>query len=445
MAPRATPAKATAGNAPPDKTPERDAIREEDVREALAKAAGIEPSDMAALAGLVANSRLMVIPANIDPDKIRVLDLASQAAVPPPVQVAIARVMAELPGIGKDDRSPEGYMFRGIEAIVGRLQDVCARHGVVYWSIEEIVEQLDNEAINMNPGWMEVRLRLTWYVQGPAGDFLRGPDGELPVTYGQGRDKSDKQIAKARTQARKGFLNTLFNIGDKREETESQEPPGEDQYQQHSTGGRQRGQRGQQQRTSDEPPAAAPQEWIDQDTWDRLNGLIKSLAPERQAWIREQWMAEDPMGEEDTLLPVVDGKPSMRHLKVNMVRQVESLVSQARQKTFPATEAPTPAPDALPAEDGRPAVLERMFPEAPPGSWNDVIDAVRALTTEALSDALTGEDLEVTDDPARNVATLVNHLGNLAGLDLATIEADAAARIAAQQTNEPAQEQPPAQ
>ena len=33
------------------------------------------------------------------------------------VQQAIASVMAELPNIGKGDRSPEGYAYRGIEAM----------------------------------------------------------------------------------------------------------------------------------------------------------------------------------------------------------------------------------------------------------------------------------------------------------------------------------------
>lgn len=47
------------------------------------------------------------------------------------VQAALSRVIEELPAIGKGDKSPQGYSFRGIEAITKHLQPLLAKHGVV--------------------------------------------------------------------------------------------------------------------------------------------------------------------------------------------------------------------------------------------------------------------------------------------------------------------------
>ena len=46
----------------------------------------------------------------------------------PTVQVALSAVIAELPAIGKGDKSPQGYSFRGIEAITKQLQPLLAKH-----------------------------------------------------------------------------------------------------------------------------------------------------------------------------------------------------------------------------------------------------------------------------------------------------------------------------
>ena len=50
------------------------------------------------------------------------------------VTEALRWVMAELPGIGKDERADPrqgGYASRGIEAITRQVQPLLARHGVV--------------------------------------------------------------------------------------------------------------------------------------------------------------------------------------------------------------------------------------------------------------------------------------------------------------------------
>jgi hypothetical protein len=135
--------------------------------------------------------------------------------VPPPtgtVHQAIARVMADLPAIGKVDRSPEGYTYRGIEAITKHLQPLLARHGVVIVPQATVQQVLPSPA--MRDGWQDVHLSVCWRVVGPDGSSLDA------TTCGIGRDKADKGVNKAHTQALKYLLLSLFMVADKDDDAE---------------------------------------------------------------------------------------------------------------------------------------------------------------------------------------------------------------------------------
>lgn len=134
---------------------------------------------------------------------------------PPPLTVhqAIAAVMADLPGIGKDDRSPEGYTYRGIEAITRHLQPLMARHGVVVVPTATVHQVVPSPA--MKDGWQDVHVSVAWAVYGPDGSHVTA------TTVGIGRDRADKGANKAHTMALKYLLLSLFMVADKADDAEA--------------------------------------------------------------------------------------------------------------------------------------------------------------------------------------------------------------------------------
>ena len=146
--------------------------------------------------------------------------MLDQAKVP--VQVAIARIIGDLPAIQKNDRGDGvSYKFRGIETLIGHLAPLLARHGVVIIPSTELLSintEVENSKGKMS-GWTEVILRVTWTLIGPAGDTLTA------ATIGIGRDNSDKGSNKAQTQAFKYMLMEVFAIGDKEDDSDGTPPP----------------------------------------------------------------------------------------------------------------------------------------------------------------------------------------------------------------------------
>lgn len=126
---------------------------------------------------------------------------------------ALAAVMHELPAIGKDEKSPEGYNYRGIEQIAKHLQPLLAKHGVVIVPVSSFVSQ--HPSVAMKEGWTDTLLDVDWRICGH-GEVIEAR------TQGIGRDKSDKGAAKALTQARKNLLLSLFSIADKADDADGQ-------------------------------------------------------------------------------------------------------------------------------------------------------------------------------------------------------------------------------
>ncbi len=132
----------------------------------------------------------------------------------PNVITALAAVMAELPAIGKADKSPEGYSYRGIEAITKHLQPLLAKHCVIITPIAMIVGVRPVAA--MKEGWQDVEIAVDWRIYGPG-----GPTDMIEArTTGIGRDKSDKGANKAQTQAYKYLLLHLLSIADKADDAD---------------------------------------------------------------------------------------------------------------------------------------------------------------------------------------------------------------------------------
>jgi hypothetical protein len=132
----------------------------------------------------------------------------------PTVQEALAHVMADLPNIGKGDKSPEGYAYRGIEAVTKHVQPLFAKYGVVITPAARITSVTPSPA--MKDGWQDVFMEVQWTITGPDGSKLAAQ------TTGIGRDRSDKGANKAQTQAYKYLLLHLLCIADGKDDSDNQ-------------------------------------------------------------------------------------------------------------------------------------------------------------------------------------------------------------------------------
>lgn len=131
---------------------------------------------------------------------------------------ALRRVMRDLPAIGKEMESPQGYNYRGIEQITRHAQGLFSKHGVVFTPrvlSHEIVPILVN-----NRPWSDTVLTVAYSVFGPGGPSDRIEVGPL---VGIGRDNSDKGANKAMTQAFKYALLQTFCIADAKDDPDAAE------------------------------------------------------------------------------------------------------------------------------------------------------------------------------------------------------------------------------
>lgn len=129
------------------------------------------------------------------------------------VQAALSRVIEELPAIGKGDKSPQGYSFRGIEAITKHLQPLLAKHGVVIVPSATITNVVPSPG--MKDSWQDIYMTVKWTIYGPDGDSVEA------CTTGIGRDNSDKGANKAQTQAYKYLLLHLLCISDVKDDADN--------------------------------------------------------------------------------------------------------------------------------------------------------------------------------------------------------------------------------
>ena len=135
--------------------------------------------------------------------------------MPRTVTEALARVMHDLPAIGKDgraDASQGGYAYRGIEQITREAQRLFAKYGVV-WSPRVTSHVIKDITVRDKP-WTDTILTVAYDVYGPS-HTLEEPD---TITVGPlvaiGRDNSDKGANKCMTQAFKYALLQVLCISD---------------------------------------------------------------------------------------------------------------------------------------------------------------------------------------------------------------------------------------
>lgn len=134
------------------------------------------------------------------------------------VHEAIAKVIGELPAIGKDSyNQQQGFAFRGIDAVVSALKPLLAKHGVVI--VPDVTERLYAQRATARGGIMhEVNLHVRFHVYGPDGSSVEASG------WGEGTDSGDKATNKAMTGAYKYVLFQLFAIADEAADADATSP-----------------------------------------------------------------------------------------------------------------------------------------------------------------------------------------------------------------------------
>lgn len=132
---------------------------------------------------------------------------------PTNVVAALARVMGDLPGIGRTEHSEQGYDYRGIESITRHAQSLFARYGIVF--VPRVERREVKELTINNRPWTEDQAWIVYRIYGPGGveDYI-----EVGPFVGLGRDNSDKGMNKAMTQAFKYALIQTLCIGDAKDD-----------------------------------------------------------------------------------------------------------------------------------------------------------------------------------------------------------------------------------
>lgn len=137
------------------------------------------------------------------------------------VYAAVAKVLDELPAIGKDGRAPAnmgGYSFRSVEDITAALKPLLARHELMI--VPSILERRDSER---QTSGSKVMFVTDLHVQF---DFVASDGSRFHATmWGQGTDMGDKACQKAVTAAFKSMLSVTFCISDRENDAEAHDVP----------------------------------------------------------------------------------------------------------------------------------------------------------------------------------------------------------------------------
>lgn len=128
-------------------------------------------------------------------------------SVPERIHVLIARVLADLPAVGKNSTNDdEGYAFRGIDDALNALNPVLSKH-LVWFSPKVINREVAERTLHSGGILYWTFLEVMYVFRGPAGDQL-----EVGPVMGEALDSSDKGVSKAMTAALKNMLYQTFAI-----------------------------------------------------------------------------------------------------------------------------------------------------------------------------------------------------------------------------------------
>lgn len=287
---------------------------------------------------------------------------------PTNVIAALARVMEELPGIGKTDHSEQGYNYRGIESITRHAQQLFGRYGVVF--VPRILERKTIELTVNNRPWTEEQLTIVYRVYGPGGmdDCI-----EVGPLLGLGRDNSDKGANKAMTQAFKYALLQTLCVGDGKDDADKGEAAVADE------------------RAAPPDPAKAARQAIA----DRL----RAMSPEARAQVRAWCNADERKF----------GNVPARWTDEQLAAVEEYLDAQAVVEDSGAGdgEAPAAAADGeLPLDAGADASAGDAVEEGPqegPPAWLDPDPAVRNFDPDdgAVMQHTSEEELQAVVDEVK--------------------------------------------
>ena len=120
----------------------------------------------------------------------------------------IAKVIAELPAIGKDRKNEaQRYTFRGIDDIMAALKPLLGKHGIII--VPNVLERLvDTRALRNGGSLYFTYLRVRYDIYVPEGLAFSAE------VWGEGSDSGDKSTNKAMTAAYKYLVNQVFCIAD---------------------------------------------------------------------------------------------------------------------------------------------------------------------------------------------------------------------------------------
>lgn len=124
----------------------------------------------------------------------------------PTVYAAFSSVMAEVQGIRKKQRNQDqGFMFRGIDAVLNTVGPKLREHGVIIVPTAEHIEIERYDTAKGRP-MQGVIVRMKYTVIGPSGDSFEGS------AFGQAADSGDKAVSKAESVAYRMFLLQALTI-----------------------------------------------------------------------------------------------------------------------------------------------------------------------------------------------------------------------------------------
>ncbi|MGH9095732.1 MAG: ERF family protein [Acidimicrobiales bacterium] len=299
------------------------------------------------------------------------------------VIAALAAVMADLPGIGKTERSDQGYNYRGIEAITAEVQHLFGKHCVV--PVVHVVSREVREFTINNRPWTEDHLVVEYTIYGPG-----GPDDYITIgpIHSLGRDNSDKGISKCLTMAYKYMLIQTLCVGDAKDDSDREEA-----------------------HTADTPPT--PDELAQRDGWDDLahfQTVRAAVRPALQKFVEDRKMSHDQAGARWTEYQRPDGDD--RPARARTLAEHERFVADhLNPEALPAGDAqsppdtrtppapPQPGSGEPPAAQGAESKESRVPPppEYPRTSHRDELDVTMAEHGVngllAALDALSTEDV----------------------------------------------------
>jgi len=120
----------------------------------------------------------------------------------------IPKIIGEIGGIAKDNKSSQGYSFRSVDDLYGKLNPLLTKYGV---TIVPVVTESKTEVISKVVGTVEkymyrAVLTVRYDIYADDGSFISA------VVQGEANDSSDKGVPKALSMAYKYMCFQVFCI-----------------------------------------------------------------------------------------------------------------------------------------------------------------------------------------------------------------------------------------